>query len=94
MTAPIIHPTDFSTGTEPAFCRALELAAPESRALVLIHVLDALPTVADESGAARTHVRRAAAETSARRQMDALLDRVAERVLAMAPCPVLMVRRS
>jgi nucleotide-binding universal stress UspA family protein len=139
---PIVHATDFSAASEPAFRRALDLAAREARELVLVHAMEPIPIFADEAGVGETDAVRKTAEAAARARMDALLDRakarritasdvvvegrpadvivkvaksldadvivmgthgrtglarvvmgsVAERVLATAPCPVLMVR--
>ena len=43
---PIVHPTDFSDGAEPAFLQALEQAARENRELVLVHVLETMSELA------------------------------------------------
>ena len=141
---PIVHPTDFSEGSEPAFRRAMEQAMREDRDLVLVHVLEPIPVFADEAGVGQTEAVRHDAEVSARTRMDVLLDRakalgitasdvviegptaeeiakvvravqadavvmgthgrtglmrlmmgsVAARVLELAPCPVVMVKRA
>jgi nucleotide-binding universal stress UspA family protein len=46
---PIVHPTDFSTASRPAFAKALELAKATRSGLVVLHVLNpSLPVIADE----------------------------------------------
>ncbi len=73
--APIVHPTDFSDGSEPAFVRALELATRDGNELVLVHVLESIPMFADEAGVGATPATGRDAEVSARKRMDVLLDR-------------------
>ena len=43
----IVHPTDFSPASGPAFKKALELAKENKASLSLLHVLPALPVVGD-----------------------------------------------
>lgn len=43
----IVHPTDFSPASSPAFKKALELAKDNGATLVLVHVLTTLPIVGD-----------------------------------------------
>ena len=43
----IVHPTDFSPASGPAFKKALELAKDNSASLSIVHVLPALPLVGD-----------------------------------------------
>jgi nucleotide-binding universal stress UspA family protein len=75
MSAPIVHPTDFSEGSEPAFVRALELAARDGADLVLVHVLERIPILVDEAGVGPTAASGRDAEVAARKRMDVLLDR-------------------
>ena len=39
MKGPIVHPTDFSPASRPAFARAVALARDEGAELLLVHVL-------------------------------------------------------
>jgi nucleotide-binding universal stress UspA family protein len=75
MSAPIVHPTDFSEGSEPAFVRALELAAHDGADLVLVHVVEPIPILVDEAGVGPTAAAGRDAEVAARARMDVLLDR-------------------
>jgi nucleotide-binding universal stress UspA family protein len=43
----IVHPTDFSTASRPAFRRAVALATANHATLSILHVLPALPIMAD-----------------------------------------------
>ena len=43
----VLHPTDFSPASGPAFRRALEMAKEDGATLLLLHVLPTLPMVAD-----------------------------------------------
>ena len=43
----IVHPTDFSSASGPAFKKALEIAKENGATLSTIHVLPALPVVGD-----------------------------------------------
>ena len=43
----IVHPTDFSSASGPAFRKALELAKDNNAALPIVHVLPALPIMGD-----------------------------------------------
>jgi nucleotide-binding universal stress UspA family protein len=46
---PILHPTDFSAASRPAFARALERARAGKSGLLLVHVLNpSLPLIGDE----------------------------------------------
>jgi nucleotide-binding universal stress UspA family protein len=74
-SVPIVHPTDFSEASEPAFVRALELATAEGRDLVLVHVIEPVPVLVDEAGVGPTADTRRDAEVTARKRMDVLLDR-------------------
>ena len=46
-TRRIVHPTDFSPASGPAFRKALELAKADNATLAIVHVLPTLPMVAD-----------------------------------------------
>ena len=47
---PILHPTDFSTASRPAFAEALKLAKASGSGLLVLHVLNpALPVIGAES---------------------------------------------
>ena len=43
----IVHPTDFSPASGPAFKKAIELAKNDNATLVILHVLPILPVVGD-----------------------------------------------
>jgi nucleotide-binding universal stress UspA family protein len=43
----IVHPTDFSPASGPAFKKALELAKDNNATLLVVHVLPAMPLVGD-----------------------------------------------
>lgn len=43
----ILHPTDFSPASAPAFRKAIELAKEDGATLLIVHVLPTLPMVAD-----------------------------------------------
>jgi nucleotide-binding universal stress UspA family protein len=43
----IVHPTDFSPASGPAFRKALEMAKDNGATLAIVHVLPALPVVGD-----------------------------------------------
>ena len=138
----IVHPTDLSPASEPAFAQALEIAGREGAELILVHVLEPISPVSDGHDRARHRELRIVMEASARRSLDPLLARaekaqvassglvtegwppeeivkiarkrgahlivigthgrtgikrlllgsVAERVILLAPCPVLTVR--
>jgi nucleotide-binding universal stress UspA family protein len=68
----ILHPTDFSPASGPAFKLALELARNRA-ALLLLHVLPPVPLVPDVYVAATVYERlRLAQEQSARKRLDRL----------------------
>jgi len=141
MRKHILHPTDFSSGAEAAFARALEIARREHGELILVHILEGLVPVRGAYTAMELQVR--AAVTAAVRQgfdrlrarakragvpasevlaegwvpeqiaklarkrhanlivmgthgrtgwAKVMLGSVAERVVVLAPCPVLTVR--
>src|SRR4051794_26313106 len=43
----IVHPTDFSPASGPAFKKALELAKDSGATMVMVHVLPTIPIVGD-----------------------------------------------
>ena len=43
----IVHPTDFSPASGPAFKKALELAKDDNATLIIVHVLPILPVVGE-----------------------------------------------
>ena len=51
----IVHPTDFSKASLPAFRKALELAKANNAALPILHVLPSIPMVADAYMAANAY---------------------------------------
>lgn len=68
----IVHPTDFSSASGPAFKKALELAKDNNATLAIVHVLPALPLVGDAYIAPTTYdemlrAQRAQAEKSMER---------------------------
>jgi len=140
----ILHPTDFSPASRPAFAEALEIAKAEGAELLLVHVLAPVVPVAGDGylppkvyddmvnavrgdaqkrldalraraarrgvrartllleGSAHDQIRRAARSHAARMIVMGthgrggvarlFLGSVAERVIGVAPCPVLTVR--
>ena len=48
MKRPILHPTDFSPASRPAFAQALALARKEGTELLLVHVLSTVMPMAGE----------------------------------------------
>jgi nucleotide-binding universal stress UspA family protein len=48
MIRRILHPTDFSPASRPAFRKALELAKASRAQLLVAHVLSSLPFMSDE----------------------------------------------
>ena len=51
----LVHPTDFSPASGPAFRKALELAKQNRATLLIVHVLPTLPMVADAYMAASAY---------------------------------------
>jgi nucleotide-binding universal stress UspA family protein len=51
----IVHPSDFSPASRPAFRRAVELARASRAQLLLVHVLPVLPLIPDAYVAATTY---------------------------------------
>src|SRR5687767_4904357 len=68
----ILHPTDFSPASGPAFAKALALAKDTGAELLLVTVLDALPPLASEAYVSRETYDRIAAEgrAAAQRRLD------------------------
>src|SRR5687767_13019264 len=64
----ILHPTDFSPASGPAFAKALALAKDTGAELILVTVLDALPPLASEAYVSRQTYDRIAAEGRAAAQ--------------------------
>jgi universal stress protein A len=71
----IVHPTDFSPASEPAFARALEIAGREGAELLLVHVLEPISPFPGGDYRARHRELRIALETTARQALDPLLAR-------------------
>ncbi|HEY7518101.1 MAG TPA: universal stress protein [Methylomirabilota bacterium] len=68
----LVHPTDFSEGTQPALSLALNTARRHDAELLLVHVLQPAAPIGDV-GLARGVDARAEAEAAARREFDRLL---------------------
>jgi nucleotide-binding universal stress UspA family protein len=51
----IVHPTDFSPASNPAFKKAVDLAKENNASLAIVHVLPTLPMVADAYVAATAY---------------------------------------
>ena len=51
----IVHPTDFSSASLPAFRKAVALAKENKATLIIVHVLPTLPMVADAYMAASAY---------------------------------------
>src|SRR3989441_7451278 len=98
----LLHPTDFSSASGPAFKLALELARNRA-SLLLLHVLPPVPLVPDVYVAASVYERlRQAYEESARKGLDRLRRKAAPagvpasappRDLANAPGEIVRVGR-
>jgi nucleotide-binding universal stress UspA family protein len=71
----IVHPTDFSPASEPAFAQALEIAGREGAELTLVHVLEPISPFPDGDYRTRHRELRIALETTARQALDPLLAR-------------------
>ena len=78
-TRRIVHPTDFSPASRPAFKKAMELAKAENAAVLIVHVLPTLPMVADAYMAASAYDEMLRAH---RRQAEADMDRLVKRARA------------
>jgi nucleotide-binding universal stress UspA family protein len=74
---PILHATDFSAASRPAFQKAIELARPTRSRLLLVHVLNPLlPAIADEDISPPTYERfQEASRRWARAQLQKLVAR-------------------
>lgn len=70
-TRPIVHPTDFSSASRPAFAKAIELARASGRGLLVLHVLNpSLPVIGSRSISPPTYERlRKAARAWAEQQL-------------------------
>ena len=66
----VLHPTDFSGASQPAFAVALETARRHDAELILVHVLEPKPALDEEADIAG----RQAAEVAARKGFDSLLE--------------------
>jgi nucleotide-binding universal stress UspA family protein len=75
----IVHPTDFSPASAPAFRKALELAKDNGARLLLVHVLPSLPMLPDAYIAATTYDDMLQAH---RRQADGQMQRLVKRARA------------
>jgi nucleotide-binding universal stress UspA family protein len=74
-TKRILHPTDFSPASEPAFEYALESARRDGATLILVYVIEPPSVIADESYVAWKRQAQEAAEAAARTAFDGLLAR-------------------
>jgi nucleotide-binding universal stress UspA family protein len=73
-TRTILHPSDFSPASRPAFRKALELAKESGAQLLLVHVLPVLPMLPDVYIAASTYNElQRGQRTSAQKQLDRLV---------------------
>jgi nucleotide-binding universal stress UspA family protein len=75
----IVHPTDFSRASGPAFRKAVELAKGNGATLLVLHVLPTLPMVGDAYMAASAYDEMLGAH---RRQAEQQLERVVKRARA------------
>lgn len=73
MAKRILHPTDFSPASEPAFAYALESARRDAATLILAHVIEPISPIADESYVTWRRQAQEAAEAAARLAFDGLL---------------------
>lgn len=73
----IVHPTDFSAASRPAFARAVDLAKENRAELALVHVLaPVIPLAGDGYISPQAYEDlQTSAQTQARRQLDALVGR-------------------
>jgi universal stress protein A len=69
----ILHPTDFSAAARPAFDHALAAAKRDDATLILVHVIEPVSALADETYIARQTAAEQAEEAAARKGFDALL---------------------
>jgi nucleotide-binding universal stress UspA family protein len=75
----IVHPTDFSPASAPAFREALELAKENRASLSVLHVLPTLPMLPDAYIAAPAYEEMLTAQ---RRQADQQMQKVVKRAQA------------
>ena len=75
----IVHPTDFSPASSPAFRKAVALAKENKATLLIAHVLPTLPMVADAYMAASAYDEMLRAQ---RRQAEKAMDRFLKRARA------------
>ena len=75
----IVHPTDFSPASGPAFKKAIELAKDNNATLVSLHVLPALPIVGDAYIAPTAYDEMLSAQRS---QAEKSMERVVKRARA------------
>ena len=76
MTRRVLHATDFSPASAPAFASALALARARRAELMLLHVIDPRMPATDEVVAPPTYAGLLkAARASARKQLDTLVAR-------------------
>ena len=75
----IVHPTDFSPASAPAFRKALELAKENRASLSILHVLPTLPMLPDAYIAATAYEEMLGAH---RRQADQKMQKVVKRAQA------------
>lgn len=80
----IVHPTDFSPAAESAFQYALKTAQREDGVLILVHVIEPISPFADEVYVAVKGAAREAAEATARKEFDTLLERAKKANVAAA----------
>jgi nucleotide-binding universal stress UspA family protein len=78
-TRRIVHPTDFSPASGPAFRKALELAKQAGATLMVVHALPTLPMVGDAYMAASAYDEML---RSHRRQAEQQMERVVKRARA------------
>ncbi len=71
----ILHPTDFSPASEPAFSYALETARCAGATLLLVHVIEPISAVAHETYMVWRRQVEEAAVMAARMELDGLLAR-------------------
>ena len=77
----IVHPSDFSSASLPAFRKAVALAKENKATLIIVHVLPTLPMVADAYMAASAYDEMLRAQ---RRQAEKAMDRLVKRARAAA----------
>jgi universal stress protein A len=75
----LVHPTDFSPASGPAFRKAVAVAKENKATLLIVHVLPTLPMVADAYMAASAYDEMLRAQ---RRQAEKTMDRFVKRARA------------